>query len=511
MLWTSSDSGAAAVFVVTLKPPEFLVDQTLFGSSSEYFCCCQYLIGEGCFGKVAKCENLAKKETAAVKILIEDTAIVLRTEKEVSKLKTISVLNPDHVNMMKFYEQFDQMGQTCLVFEMLDKSLYGHLEEQNWKRLCLNKIRPIAKQLLVALDALKGLGTLHTDIKPDYIMFVNVQVQPHRVKLINFGEAIPPSKIWLGMELQVTGYKAPEVALAPPVTEAMDVWAVGCILAFLYLHENLFSVDCDYPMMPEYFAANNVTPEQRNSFTELPSSFDDPANFYPAGEADEFKDTGAFVHFIKQLLHLDWGPRISPHQSLLDPFVTMSHLIDDPDSRANLTIFQTMMSFCPVEGSANTINTSPSSADGLYSQGLVSGSTATVSHGSNPTTCPSDRVLIATYWDEDPDASSSDGDQPKVTAKEDKDVPSLTELTARGPLPFSHEQDPAASSFDSGLPSSSCEEDPAAASSDKTHPPDLTSTAPASFVSSRTLLKRIQRILIHITIFCCCWHPPIDD
>lgn len=47
--------------------------------------------------------------------------------------------------------------------------------------------------------------------------------------------------------------RAPEVALGLPFTEAIDVWGVGCVLAFLYLAENLFPVDCEYQMVKNVF------------------------------------------------------------------------------------------------------------------------------------------------------------------------------------------------------------------------------------------------------------------
>ncbi|XP_031732804.1 homeodomain-interacting protein kinase 1-like [Anarrhichthys ocellatus] len=236
--------------------PEVQAGQTLFGSSSGYSVL--EFIGEGCYGKVAKCRNLATKESVAVKILKQDVDFIPDTEKEVSILEVISVLNPDHTNVVKFFERFEHMGQTCLAFEMLDRSLYDLLYERDWKPLALKEIRIIAKQLLVALDALKGLGILHTDIKPDNIMFVNMQDQPFKIKLIDFGEAIPTSKVQLGMELQPTGFRAPEVALGLPFTEAIDVWGVGCVLAFLYLADNLFPVKCDYQMEIKSHTQTNI-------------------------------------------------------------------------------------------------------------------------------------------------------------------------------------------------------------------------------------------------------------
>lgn len=68
---------------------------------------------------------------------------------QVSMLKAVGVLNPDLTNMVKFFEQFEHMGHTCLVFEMLDTSLYDLLLERDWKPLSLKQIRPIAKQVLL--------------------------------------------------------------------------------------------------------------------------------------------------------------------------------------------------------------------------------------------------------------------------------------------------------------------------------------------------------------------------
>jgi len=62
-------------------------------------------------------------------------------------------------------------------------------------------------QLLAALDALKGLGIVHADIKPDNVMLVDAQDQSLRVKLIDFGRAVPVSSIQPGLSLQPVGYR----------------------------------------------------------------------------------------------------------------------------------------------------------------------------------------------------------------------------------------------------------------------------------------------------------------
>ncbi|XP_057699383.1 homeodomain-interacting protein kinase 2-like isoform X2 [Corythoichthys intestinalis] len=243
---------------------------------------------------------------------------------------------------------------------------------RDWEPMSLSEIRSIAMQLLVALDALKPLGILHTDIKPDNVMCVNKQVRPLRVKLIDFGLALVVSSVHPGMKIQPKGYRAPEAALGLPFNEAVDIWSVGCILGFLYIADNLFPVDCEYQMMKcmvdvlgqpedrmlcagkytkrfftmeggsegrlyrlrtpeEYEVANHVTLLEWSCIIEPPSSLDDLINFYPVLEVGELEDRREFVELMKCLLDLDGDQRISAQQALLHPFITLAHLNKDPD------------------------------------------------------------------------------------------------------------------------------------------------------------------------------------
>ncbi|XP_035502184.1 homeodomain-interacting protein kinase 1-like isoform X1 [Scophthalmus maximus] len=402
-MFSWSDS---AVYGASVTPTgrDIQPGQTLISSSSCYSIV--EFIGEGCFGRVAKCKNLSTDEIVALKIK-KDIAYVQDKEKEVFMLNVIGILNSDHTNIVTFFERFEYMGQICLAFEMLDGHLYQLLEQRGWKPMAINEIRPIAKQLLGALDALKGLGVMHTDIKPDNIMLVNRHDQPLRVKLIDFGAALLASDVQLGMDIQPLGYRAPEVALGLPFTEAVDVWGVGCVLAYLYLTDNLFPVDCEYQIMKsmvevlglpeghqlraglfsecyfklekagdsrkwrlmtpeEYTAANNMKPvEQRNSLIELPSSLDALVHIYPKGEAAELEDRREFVHLMKGLLHIDGDRRICPRQAMQQSFITMAHLIEHLDSTDYLTRSRTFMSGCQREDSIDWVPSPTKSTAGL--------------------------------------------------------------------------------------------------------------------------------------------------
>lgn len=108
---------------------------------------------------------------------------------------------------------------------MLDRSFSDLMRER--KRLTLSEIHPVTHQLLLALQALKGISIFHTDLKPDNIVLVNHKDQSLRVKFIDFCLALRVSKV--GMNKQTCAYRAPEGTLGLPVSGAMSLHSFCCI------------------------------------------------------------------------------------------------------------------------------------------------------------------------------------------------------------------------------------------------------------------------------------------
>ncbi|CAL8312082.1 unnamed protein product [Merluccius merluccius] len=132
--------------------------------------------GEGSFGKVATCLNMDTRQTVAIKIL-----------------------------------------------QKAEEDMVGAEEE-----------------LAVSFEALKVMGVIHADLKGDNIMFVNQRDKPLKVKLIDFGLAVPISEVELGDTLQALPYRAPEVVLGLPISEAIDIWSLGCVIASMFLGAHLY-------------------------------------------------------------------------------------------------------------------------------------------------------------------------------------------------------------------------------------------------------------------------------
>lgn len=344
------------------------MEVVIHGKSNTYKV--QKVLGEGTFGKVVQCKVAQSNQKVAVKILKEGFMGSFR--REVAILKKIRELDVDKNNLVKFIDSFryeQSNKQYCIVFEMLDFSLFDLMKERDFKPLRLSEIRVLTQQMLVALNALKSIGVVHADMKPDNIMLVNHAKMPFKVKLIDFGLAFNVSNVKLGRKCQAVGYRAPDVILGLPINESIDMWSLGCMSAFLYLGRHLFPLQCEYESIrviiklqgqpddetlnsgvyskkffkvgstdsswklktwQEYSLSENciITP-CKQIYNQL-SSLDDLVTSYPGDVNDpKYKDTKAFVSFLKRMLHVTSTMRLVPSKAVGHRFITMKHLSCD--------------------------------------------------------------------------------------------------------------------------------------------------------------------------------------
>uniref|UniRef100_UPI003AAED07A homeodomain-interacting protein kinase 1-like n=1 Tax=Centroberyx gerrardi TaxID=166262 RepID=UPI003AAED07A len=326
---------------------------------------CDYLVqvfrGEGCFGKVAQCLKKDTATTVAVKVLRKGADALKDFNRERAMLKKVSILDADKCHLVQWHECFLHRGHPCLVFEMLDKSLQDFMAERK-QPLSLIEIRPVMKQLAQAFAGLKSIGLIHADLKPDNIMLVNCVDQPYRVKLIDFGLAIPASKVRPGDIFHTLWYRAPEVLLGLPATEAIDMWALGCIMAYMFMGHHLYISGNEYDAIRFIVEAQGLpenhlldaglytswffkrdphvwrlkTPEEFTCETGIESTesrthiFDrlsELLHLYP-NEAVECQDVWAFTGLMEWMMDVDAEQRATPGDALQHPFLTMSHLKD---------------------------------------------------------------------------------------------------------------------------------------------------------------------------------------
>ncbi|XP_056887249.1 homeodomain-interacting protein kinase 1-like [Takifugu flavidus] len=334
-------------------------------------------LGSGVYGEVVKCINLNTKKTVAVKILKKLNAFN-EAQREMSFLQVVNSIN--HPNIIRLFEEFTYRGCECLVFELLHRDLRSTIKVHPHE-MPLRTIRPIAKQLFMALEALNIVGVIHTDIKLDNIMFV--KWYDLRIKVIDFGLSLLVTDAIVGKKLQAVKYRSPEILLGLPYTNKIDMWSAGCVLAHLFLQTNLFEVHSEYEMMrqvvqllgqPEdrllrtgiytekYFTVMEgadgpmwrlKTPEEysehrtvdNNVKDSMLKSLDELVCIHKFESVAEKEDCHGFVDLLKMLLCVNGNKRISASEALNHPFITMSHLME-PRYRDYFNDVQRFMRCC---------------------------------------------------------------------------------------------------------------------------------------------------------------------
>uniref|UniRef100_A0A3Q1CBY6 Protein kinase domain-containing protein n=1 Tax=Amphiprion ocellaris TaxID=80972 RepID=A0A3Q1CBY6_AMPOC len=322
------------------------------------------LLGEGGYGVVARCIKVETEEEVALKMVKESD---ISGNLEVYNMYQLQKHLTNHRYLIKFLDYFVCKGHYYLVLELLNKTLLDFLNERDLKPLHVMKIRPIAAQMLIALEALKRIEMVHTDIKLDNIMFDFCNMHSTlEVKLTDFGCAAKVSDMVDKDKIQVVGYRAPEVILGLPMTEAVDMWSLGAVLGTLFVGRHFYPTVSEYEQLRIIVRMQGLPRDHllkagrkaRRYFTE---SHDSSGQAWRMKTCDEYeqetgeavtrcsvvyeafnsfrdllkkkysckaekKDTKVFISLLKRMLHMDPKIRITPREALGHDFITMKHL-----------------------------------------------------------------------------------------------------------------------------------------------------------------------------------------
>ncbi|XP_078087600.1 homeodomain-interacting protein kinase 4-like [Mustelus asterias] len=333
------------------------------------------VLGKGTFGEVAKCWKRASGHYVAIKIIRNYTFRKGIIKCELKMLRMLGSVDSDRFHIVRFFESFNDDTRLCLVFELLEQSLYEYQKDNSFLPLPMRHIRSITKQLLIALQKLKELSIVHTDIKPENIMLVEQAQFPFKVKVIDFGSACILSEIQQvkGPYIQSRFYRSPEILLGLPFSEKLDMWSLGCVMAELHLGWPIYPGTNEYDQIryivetqgqpndhlleiaskthhffkkarqpnstyqwtlksvDEYQAETMVQPletrtKSMNSLDQLVTISTTKTVFPDKELKAEFFDQQTMVALIKKILTFDPGQRVAPNVAIKHPFITMQKL-----------------------------------------------------------------------------------------------------------------------------------------------------------------------------------------
>ncbi len=199
------------------------------------------VIGDGTFGVVTKAVDL---RTAGELVAIKQMKKKFLSWEECMQLREIKSLKKlAHPNIVKLKEVIRVKDLLHLVFEFVESNLYQLMKEAG--KLTERDIQSIVHQTLQGVAYIHRGGFFHRDLKPENLL-INTVASPqgpaYNVKICDFGQAreirsIPPYTEYIATRW----YRAPECLLRSDVYNSpMDMFAVGCIMAELYLGRPLF-------------------------------------------------------------------------------------------------------------------------------------------------------------------------------------------------------------------------------------------------------------------------------
>ncbi|KAI7987340.1 Cyclin-dependent kinase F-4 [Camellia lanceoleosa] len=190
-------------------------------------------VGDGTFGSVWRALNKQTGEVVAIKKMKRkyyswEECINLREVKSLRKM--------NHPNIVRLKEVIRENDILYFVFEYMECNLYQLMKDRG-KLFSEAEVRNWCFQVFQGLAYMHQRGYFHRDLKPE-----NVLVSKDVIKIADFGLAReissqPPYTEYVSTRW----YRAPEVLLQSPMyNSAVDMWAMGAIMAELFTLRPLF-------------------------------------------------------------------------------------------------------------------------------------------------------------------------------------------------------------------------------------------------------------------------------
>ena len=187
----------------------------------------------------------------ALKVLRNNPLIRIAGTKEINTLQTVLSFKSKTNNFcLKFLEAFDIGPHLAIMVEAMECDLYTLIQnEGKGGGLLLDDVLTFSKQILGGLSYLHGKQLVHTDLKPQNILFSG-KPRP-LVKIGDFGctmttEEVFDDVIEKGNQfLQPRYWRAPEVILGMTLEDLslytrIDIWSLGIVILHMYTGQIIF-------------------------------------------------------------------------------------------------------------------------------------------------------------------------------------------------------------------------------------------------------------------------------
>ena len=212
-------------------------------------------LGQGGMGTVYEGRQIPLNRVVAIKVLsrlhLTDEQVLTRFEREAK-----SVARVVHPNVVQLIDSgIEGSDIAYIVMEYVQGVELSNLDDSEFSG---QFIVHVAHQVLNALSEAHAMNVIHRDLKPDNIMITSEDGDSHFVKVLDFGLASlsDGSRITVaGQALGTPWYMSPEQATASPVTEASDIYSLGCVLYEMATSKPPFPGNRPYNVMMQHVNA----------------------------------------------------------------------------------------------------------------------------------------------------------------------------------------------------------------------------------------------------------------
>ncbi|XP_069725139.1 dual specificity protein kinase CLK1-like [Phaenicophaeus curvirostris] len=249
---------------------------------------------------------------------------------------------------------FEYRGHVCIVFELLGRSTFDFMRDNDFLPFSLDDIRHMAYQICTSVNFLHMNNLTHADLKPDNIVFLRSayaeeydptlecserRLRKADIRLVDFGCATYDHEHH-GTLATTIPYRAPEVVLELEWSHPCDVWSIGCTLLEYHLGELVFQTDEDIEHLammeqllgplPEQMINRVVSLSKQNYFYKGRLAWDEycAAGQHVSGCCKPLKeymmcydcDHENLFDLIEKMLEYDPEKRITLEEALEHPF-----------------------------------------------------------------------------------------------------------------------------------------------------------------------------------------------
>lgn len=313
-------------------------------------------IGTGAYGHVIAALDTKTNTNVAIKKIANVFDDLVDAKRIVREIRLLRHFN--HKNITKLLDlgpppPHIEIHEIYLITELMETDLHQVIYSS--QPMTDDHVKYFLYQMLCALYHIHSAGVLHRDMKPSNVL-LNSNCD---LKICDFGLArggVDGEDSNFAQELTeyvvTRWYRAPEIMLNfVQYTEAVDIWAVGCIFAEMILRQPLFPGD-DYIHQLELIIKVLGTPKQQDTeFVRNRKALRFLTNL-PIARSIKWrqilgpKTSDLAIDLIEQMLQFNPAKRISVLEALHHPYLatfydvseqiettSMNFSFDIPDTR----------------------------------------------------------------------------------------------------------------------------------------------------------------------------------